>query len=72
MNKIFIYILVVLIGVLCFNCKGTRSAAKESHDVKKGEDIVMYSKPLDSLKTDYFDIDSIAQIKNIKIHTYLN
>ena len=50
----------MLFGVLFCNCKGTKKSAKESQDVKKSGDIVLFTKPLDSLNTDYFDIDSIS------------
>lgn len=51
----------LLFGFLFISCKGTKQTTTSNQNEKAVADkIGFYKLPLDSLKTDYFDIDSIA------------
>lgn len=57
----FILFTLLLLGVLLNACKGTKKTAKADQlSAYTGDKIILFDKPLDSLQTDYFDIDSIA------------
>jgi len=55
------FILLLLLGFLFFSCKGTKKTTESNQNMKSAADkLSLYVLPPDSLKTDYFDIDSIA------------
>lgn len=62
---------ILLISIAFFNCNGTKNTAESNQKSKLASgDIILYSEPLDSLKTDYFDIDSIA-LKDQALSVYV-
>jgi hypothetical protein len=60
MKRSFIYILILFLGISFNNCKSTRKTTDSEKDTKKLETIALYTEPIDSLKTDYYDIDSVS------------
>lgn len=60
MNKSLLFVLIILLGISCTNCKSTKKAAESNKNNKQLNPITLYSEPVDSLKTDYFDIDSVS------------
>lgn len=61
MNTRITFMVLVMIGLVFYSCKGTKKAAESDQNTKpSAEKISLYDKPIDSLKTDYYTIDSIA------------
>lgn len=55
------FVILSLFGILFFSCKGTKQTTESNQNEKPVADkISLYTLPLDSLQTDYFNIDSIA------------
>ncbi|PLW97184.1 MAG: hypothetical protein C0591_07335 [Marinilabiliales bacterium] len=61
MRIITTFVTLLMLGFLFFSCKGTKKTTEANQIVKPASDkISLYTLPSDSLKTDYFNIDSIA------------
>lgn len=61
MRKITTFVTLLMLGFLFFSCKGTKKTTETSQIIKPASDkISLYTLPSDSLKTDFFNIDSIA------------
>jgi hypothetical protein len=57
----FAFVTLLLFGFLFFSCKGIKKTTESNNDIILVENkISLYTLPLDSLKTDYFNIDSIT------------
>ena len=56
-----VFIFIIVLGITSWSCKGSKKVTEAENN---GNDavvkVLLYNKPLDSLKTDYFNIDSIS------------
>jgi hypothetical protein len=62
--------LILILGILLTNCKSVKKTAESGENVRKLDNISLYTKPADSLKTDYYDIDSVS-IYNQTLKVYV-
>ena len=69
MRTILAFILIIALGITTWSCKGTKKMTESNNDTVN--EIVLSNKPLDSLKTDYFSIDSVS-INNQILFVYVN
>ena len=69
MRTILAFILIIALGITTWSCKGTKKMTESNSDTVN--EIVLSNKPLDSLKTDYFSIDSVS-INNQILFVYVN
>ena len=66
------FILIIALGITTWSCKGTKKVAESNGNINDSvNEIVLSNKPLDSLKTDYFTIDSVS-MDNQTLFVYVN
>jgi len=66
------FILIIVLGITAWSCKGTKKITESNGNPNdSANEIVLSDKPLDSLKTDYFSIDSVS-IDNQILFVYVN
>ena len=72
MRTILAFILIIALGITIWSCKGTKKVSESNGNINDSVDeIVLSNKPLDSLKTDYFSIDSVS-MDNQTLFVYVN
>lgn len=65
-------ILIIALGITTWSCKGTKKIAESNGNTNDSvNEIVLSNKSLDSLKTDYFNIDSVSMNHQI-LFVYVN
>ena len=66
------FILIIALGITTWSCKGTKKVTESNGNINDSvNEIVLSNKPLDSLKTDYFSIDSVSMDNKI-LFVYVN
>ncbi len=66
------FIFIIVLGITTWSCKGTKKTAESNGNTNNSvNEITLSNKPLDSLKTDYFSIDSIS-LNNQILFVYVN
>ncbi len=66
------FILIIALGITTWSCKGTKKITELNGNTNDSVNEIMLSdKPLDSLKTDYFSIDSVSMDNQI-LFVYVN
>ena len=72
MRTILAFILIIALGITTWSCKGTKKVTESNGNINDSvNEIVLSNKPLDSLETDYFSIDSVS-INNQILFVYVN
>ena len=60
MKRIYWFVPLLIVSLTIFSCKSSKKASatdtKQKNEVKQ---LILYEKPMDSLTTDYYDIDSV-------------
>ena len=65
-------ILIIALGITTWSCKGTKKITESNGNSNDSvNELVLSNKPLDSLKTDYFSIDSVS-MNNQMLFVYVN
>ena len=66
------FILIIALGITTWSCKGTKKVTESNGNTNDSvNEITLSNKPLDSLKTDYFSIDSVS-MNNQMLFVYVN
>jgi len=72
MRTILAFILIIALGITTWSCKGTKKVTESNGNINDSvNEIVFSNKPLGSLKTDYFSIDSVS-MDNQTLFVYVN
>jgi len=67
-----VFILIIALGITSWSCKGTKKVTESNGNTNDSvNEITLSNKPLDSLKTDYFSIDSVSMNNQI-LFVYAN
>lgn len=66
------FILIIVLGITTWSCKGTKKITESNENPNDStNEIVLSNKPLNSLKTDFFSIDSVS-INHQILFVYVN